>query len=124
MNEFEPTQPVKSADPQTNMWAMILHLSQLLNYIIPFGGIIAPMLIWQLKKNDLPGLDIHGKIVANWLITALVIYLICIPLAVVFIGAILAIALTIAHVIFAIIGGIKANNGEVWPYPMTFIKPF
>jgi uncharacterized Tic20 family protein len=33
-------------------------------------------------------------------------------------------ALAIATLIFSVIGGLKANDGEVWEYPGTFIKIF
>lgn len=33
-------------------------------------------------------------------------------------------ALGLATIIFAIIGGIKANEGELWEYPGTIIRIF
>ena len=124
MNEFQQTQPVKPTDQQTNTWAMLLHFSQLLIYPIPIAGVIAPILIWQLKKDELPGIDVHGKIVANWLVTAFIGYVVCFALFFLVVPVFLAMALSVAHIAFAIIGGIKANSGEVWPYPMTLIKFF
>lgn len=125
VNEYQPpTKPVKTVEQQTKVWAMVLHLSQVLIYAFPVAGIAAPILIWQLKKNEYPELDVHGKIVANWLVTIFVMYLICIPLTFVFIGIFGWIILPILHTVFAIIGGIKANSDEVWPYPITFIKVF
>jgi uncharacterized Tic20 family protein len=62
--------------------------------------------------------------VCNWLISALLYGVLCIPLAFVFIGFFLALALAVLGIVFPIIGGIKANNGEVWKYPLsiTFLK--
>ena len=82
------------------------------------------ILIWQLKKNELPGIDEHGKIVANWLVTTFIVYVVCGVLFFLVIPIFIMAAVSIAHLAFAIIGGIKANSGEVWPYPMTFIKLF
>ena len=42
----------------------------------------------------------------------------------VLIGIPLMIALALATVVFSIIGGIKANEGELWEYPLTMIKVF
>ena len=118
-------QPVKQpADQNERMWAMILHLSQLLNYIIPLGGVIAPIVIWQIKKDSMPTIDQHGKNVANFLVTYLLLIAISVVLVFVFIGIILLPILGIVHVIFSIIGGLKANEGVVWEYPCTFIKIF
>ena len=55
-----------------NNWAMIIHLSQFCGYVIPLAGFIVPIVLWQLKKEEDPVIDLHGKIVANWLITELI----------------------------------------------------
>ena len=50
--------------------------------------------------------------------------MICFILMFVLVGILGFIALAIATIIFAVIGGLKANEGEVWEYPGTFIKIF
>jgi uncharacterized protein len=109
---------------KTRQWALFLHLSLLAGFIITFAGFIAPVVIWQLKKNEFPGIDVHGKIVVNWLISALIYGAIGAILTIVIIGIPILIALGIITIIFPIVGGIKANNGEIWRYPLTinFIK--
>jgi uncharacterized Tic20 family protein len=111
-------------ETQTRQWAFFLHLSLLAGCIVPFAGLIAPIVIWQIKKTEFPGIDIHGKIVVNWIISACIYSIGGAILTIILIGIPILIALGIVTVIFAIIGGIKANNGEVWPYPLTikFIK--
>jgi uncharacterized protein len=110
-----------NVEQQTRQWAMLLHLSQLAGYVVPLAGLIVPILIWQMKKAEMPELDVHGKIVANWLISEL---LYCIILAVTVVGLFLVPVVAVIGVIFPIIGGIKANSGEVWKYPLSipFIK--
>jgi hypothetical protein len=105
------------ADSQTRQWGMLLHLSMLAGFVVPFGGFIAPILIWQLKKTDLPGLDAHGKNAVNWIISAVIYGLVCAILCFVFIGFLLLPILGVLAVAFPIVAGIKANNGEVWKYP-------
>jgi hypothetical protein len=124
---FSPHFPGESTmDPKENQWAMALHLSQLLHFVVvvPFAGFIAPILIWQLKKGEFPSLDAHGKIVVNWLISALIYGIVSALLLVIFIGIPLLVVLGILGVAFPIIGGIKASSGEVWKYPLsiTFLK--
>jgi uncharacterized Tic20 family protein len=104
---------------QTRLWAMILHLSLLAGYVVPLGGLVVPIVIWQLMKNELPGLDAHGKVVANWIISLLIYGIVAGILCVVLIGIPLLITLALLHVVFPIIGGVKANNGEVWRYPLS-----
>jgi uncharacterized protein len=106
-------------EQQARQWAMFLHLSQLAGYIIPLVGLIAPIIIWQTKKEKYPILDEHGKIVINWIISELIYGAICSVLLFVIIGFPMLMILGILAVVFPIIGGIKANNGELWRYPMT-----
>jgi uncharacterized protein len=40
---------------QTRFWAMLLHLSELRNFIVPLSGFVIPIAIWQLKKGGTPG---------------------------------------------------------------------
>lgn len=112
------------ADQQTRQWAMFLHLSQLAGYVVPFAGLIAPIVIWQIKKAEMPAIDEHGKIVANWIISAIIYFVVSAILTVVVIGLPLLIVVGVLAVVFPIIGGIKANNGEVWRYPLSiqFLK--
>ena len=112
------------AESQTRQWGMILHLSMLANFLVPPCGIIAPILIWQLKKTDLPGLDAHGKNAVNWIISAVIYAVVGVILIPVVIGFLVLPLLGILAVVFPIIAGLKANNGEVWAYPgaIAFFK--
>ncbi len=109
----------------TNQWAMILHFSMLAGFVIPYAGLIAPIVIWQVKKQELPRLDVHGCNAANWIVTYLIFCVICIPLVFVIIGVPLLILGGIVSAIFSIIAALKANDGIAWSYPMaiTFFRP-
>ncbi|MEZ6095927.1 MAG: DUF4870 domain-containing protein [Pirellulaceae bacterium] len=56
---------------ESNKWALILHLSVFAGYAVPMVGLIAPLIIWQMKKDEVPGLDAHGRIVMNSIISFL-----------------------------------------------------
>ncbi|XZE18059.1 DUF4870 domain-containing protein [Pirellulaceae bacterium SH449] len=103
---------------ESRTWAMLLHLSVFLGYVIPFGGLIAPILIWQLKKDEFPDLDQHGKMVLNFLISMLIYGLVAFVLTFVLIGIFVALGLMVMGVVYPIVGAIKANNGEFWKYPL------
>ncbi len=109
---------------EVRLWAMILHLSLFSGYIVPLAGFIAPIVIWQVKKSEMPEIDAHGKNVVNWILSALIYGAISSLLTLILIGIPMLVALGIAAVAFPIIGGIKANSGEVWKYPLTiqFLK--
>lgn len=103
-----------------NMWGMFIHLSQFCAYLVPLAGLILPIVLWQIKKDESEVIDKHGKIVANWIITAFILGLISFVLTPLIIGIFMFIGLGIAAIVFPIIGAIKANNGEAWAYPMSF----
>ena len=100
-------------------WAMILHFSILTGFVIPLAGLIAPIVIWQLKKTEIPALDAHGKVVVNWMISAAIYACVGLLLTLIVIGMPLLVVLGILFIVFPIIGGIKANNGELWKYPLS-----
>lgn len=109
---------------QARQWGMYLHLSQFAGYVVPGLGFVAPILIWQTKKAELPELDAHGKNVVNWLISLIIYLAVSSVLIIVVIGIALLVVLGVLAVVFPILGAIKANNGESWKYPLTisFLK--
>jgi hypothetical protein len=117
--EYSPETGAAGSDKDTNTWAMILHLSILSGLILPMAGLIVPIVIYVLKKDDLPGLRPHGHVVFNWMISAVIYAIISMILMIVGIGFLLLAALALVSLIFPIIGGVKASEGEVWPYPLS-----
>ncbi len=116
-----------SSDPlerQANQWGMFIHFGLLAGFVVPFAGLVVPIVLWQMKKDELPRVDAHGKVVVNWILSSLIYGLVCGVLTLILIGALGFLALGLASIIFAIVGGIKANDGEVWEYPASirFLK--
>lgn len=113
-------------EKQSRQWAMLLHLSALLGYgPVPVAGLFAPIIVWQLKKSELPAIDEHGRNAVNWMISSLIYLVVSSVLTAIVIGIPLLLAVIVCGVVFPIIAGVKASNGEVWKYPLTieFIKP-
>ena len=106
------------------MWAMAMHLSQLGNFIVPISGIVAPIVIWQIQKEAMPELEVHGRNIVNWMISLVIYFSIAAVLCLVMIGFPLLMVLGALMVVFPIIGGLKASEGKVWKYPGTieFLK--
>ncbi len=70
--ESTPPNPSNSADKETNTWALIMHLSLLAGFLVPLAGLIAPVAIYLIKKNDLPGLVPHGHVIFNWIVSVII----------------------------------------------------
>lgn len=101
-------------------WAMLLHLSQLLGYLVPLAGFAAPIIIWQIKKDESSLIDEQGKIVTNWILTSVIYCVLFIVLALFLVGIPLLILLSIACVVYPIIGAVKGYSGKTWKYPLSF----
>ena len=121
-----PPAPAIVIDPEreARQWAFFLHLSQYAHTLLPLGGLILPIVLWQIKKNDYPSIDAHGKSVVNWAISMFIYFVVAIPLCFLLIGIPLVVVLGLAALICPLIGAIKANNGETWVYPgaIPFLK--
>lgn len=117
--------PVMSPEAALKQWGLFLHLSLLAGYLVPLGGLVVPILIWQMKKQEIPGLDEHGCNAVNFIISMIIYAVLCIPLVFIIIGIPLLMVLGILGVVFPIIAALKANDGLCWKYPMaiTFLKP-
>ena len=122
--EILNTQNNPTVSDKDKQYAMFIHLSQFARLLIPLLGLALPLILWQTKKNTSAFIDTNGKIVMNWIISSLIYGIICYLLIFLLIGFVLLPALGICSIIFIIIGSIKANNGEIWPYPLSihFIK--
>jgi uncharacterized protein len=120
--QYQPQMSLQT--PEQKQMGLFLHLSQLANLIVPFAGIVIPIVIWQTQNDKTPALDAHGKMVVNWIISSVIYAVASIVLAFVLIGFLTLFAVAIMGIVFPIIGGIKANNGELWEYPLTikFLK--
>jgi uncharacterized Tic20 family protein len=129
MSDPQPVtpQPPSASENETRTWCMACHLSALAGFVVPLGSLLGLLLVWQIKKKEIPAVDPHGKASLNFQITAVLITLIAgvlaFALSFVCIGFLLipVVALVpIAAMIFAIIAGIKANNGEEYRYPFMW----
>ena len=116
-DDLPPPRSPSSVQADSRKWAMLIHLSQLANLVAPLCGFVAPILIWQIQKEQMPELDAHGHVVTNWMISSVIYFLICIPLCFILVGFVLISLLVALMLIYPIIGGIKAGEGIVWRYP-------
>ncbi|WP_418536754.1 DUF4870 domain-containing protein [Odoribacter laneus] len=100
-------------------YAMFIHISQFAGVIIPGLGWILPLVLWLTKKDTSSYIDANGKIVMNWIISSFLYAIGATILTFILIGIPLLIALGICSLIFTIIGAIRANDGILWPYPLS-----
>lgn len=104
---------------------LVLHLSQLLNLITGIGGLIVPLIIWLLKKEEVESIDSHGKLVLNFQISMLLYSLIAVPLIFLLgLGIIIFIVIGILMLVFPILNAVRMERGEAvsYPFSIAFLK--
>lgn len=135
MSEFDnvtaPPPPVSvGPSAEEKQWAMFAHFSVLLGGLLSsaiggWGFFIGPLVIWLMKKDTMPFVADQAKEALNFAITISGIFVVLWILTVITlgIGGLLTVPLMllvgIAALVLAIIGGIKANNGEAYRYPFA-----
>ncbi len=114
---------------------MLCHLLSLAGFVVPVPGanVLGPLILWMVKKDEMPFVNDQGKEAVNFQITVLIAALACgvlgiigLILTVVVIGIVilplaglLALAVFIASLVFTIIAALKANEGEHYRYPFA-----
>jgi len=119
--------PAREANKDARMWAMFCHLGGVGAFlpILPgLGGIVAPLVIWQIKKDSSGFVDEQGKEAVNFQISILLYALVAGLLCLACVGVGLLAVVYVLDVIFLLIAAIKANDGVHYRYPLTirFIK--
>ena len=112
--------PVPTPSYEVRQGAMLCHLAAFLGFVFPFGSVVGPLILWQMKKEKDAFIDDQGKEALNFQITVAIAWMACIVLAFAVVGFFLMFALAIATVVLTIIGSIKANKGIAYRYPLTW----
>jgi hypothetical protein len=126
--DVEQGQVSAEVNKEACMWAMFCHLAGLgwlLWWIMPLiGGVIGPLILWQIKKDKYPFIDEQGKEALNFQISMLLYCIVAGVLCFACIGFVLLVIVGVVDTLFAIIASIKAGNGQHYRYPLTirFIK--
>ena len=94
-------------------YSSITHLSGFAGWFFPFGNILAPLVLWSVKKNESSFIDEHGKAAVNFQLSIMLyvflLAILCIPIAIftlgigiiaIIIGIIPAVLLKIDHMAY------------------------
>lgn len=120
MNQMQPTKDER-------MWAMFAHMSGVVGALLSvnFLPFLGPLIIWLVKKDESEFVDDQGKEALNFQLTVLAATLVlgalvgvsCLTLLP--LVAPLFIVVFILQVVLGIVAAMKANDGELYRYPVN-----
>jgi uncharacterized Tic20 family protein len=96
------------------LWIVLSHLSILLGV-----GLLLPLIVYLVKKDESPVLGANAKEALNFHISVYLYALICIPLMLVIIGLPLLMMVGIGAVVLSIVAAVRTANGSDYRYPLT-----
>ncbi len=118
-----PPRPMGQSDEKT--WAVLAHLSALAAAFVGFA-FLGPMVVYLLKRDDSPYVRAHAAAALNfqlsWLIWGIVLGIATFVLIFFIVGLLLLPVIiigAIAWLVLVIVASVKANNGELFKYPLT-----
>jgi uncharacterized Tic20 family protein len=101
-------------------WAMLSHLSAMLMYATLIGGFIAPLVIWLMKRDEMPFVADQGRETLNFQITILLALAAGGVLMWVLIGFVLVPLTLLFHFVVTIIASVRASEGVAYRYPLCW----
>jgi len=105
-------QPAGPTTDETT-WALLTHLS----YFVV--GLIAPLVVYLVKKDSSPFVRQHAAEALNFHLTLLIAFVVSAVLVIVLIGLLLLFVVFLVGAVFSVIAAIAAGKGEQYQYPMT-----
>ena len=111
---------IDGSTPEERQWSMICHISAMLMYVTVIGGFIAPLVIWLLKREEMPLVNDQGKETLNFQITILLALVASVILMLVLIGWLLFWGVLLFHFIATIVAAVKSSEGVRYRYPLCW----
>lgn len=110
---------VEVASKEERTWALLCHIIALAAFVFPLGNIVGPLVLWLVKKDQLPLVDDQGKESLNFQISVTIYAVAAGLLSLVLIGIPVLIALFIFWFVEVVLATIRANEGERFRYPLN-----
>ena len=99
--------PSPAPQPGNTSWRLYLELLALSGFVIPFGQILGPLVLWLMKKDTVPEVDAEGKRVLNFNISWTIWGIVTCGLG------------FLAWIVILLVSILKAANREPFKHPLT-----
>ena len=115
---------------EVRTWGMLCHVTSIAGFVVPFGNIFGPLIIWLIKKEQDPYIDAQGKESLNFQISITIYGVILLLLFVftsfqfVFPDFVLlfwlgGLGLYVTSAILVILASVQVSKGNFYSYPLT-----
>jgi uncharacterized Tic20 family protein len=103
-----------STTSDDKIWVVLSHLS------IIFGvGILLPLIVYLVKKDDSATVSYHAREALNFHISVYLYMFCCVLLFVVIVGIPLAVVLGVVTLVLSIVAAVQGAEGKAYRYPFT-----
>lgn len=106
-----------SSDERT--WGILAHAAAFAGFVVPFGNILGPLVVWLVKKDESRFVDANGKQAVNFQLTWTVFIIVAALTLLIGIGLLLVPIVVLAWLVLVILAMIRASDEEVYDYPLT-----
>lgn len=106
-------------DKDARTFAMLCHLLAFAGFLIPFGSIIGPLVMWLIKREEHAFVNDQGKEAVNFNISMVIYFIVAAILTMIVIGVPIMIGLFIFWLIVTIMAAVQANSGTAYRYPLN-----
>lgn len=113
------TDPTGLPTPDERTWGMVAHLAALAGFVLPFGNILGPLVVWLVKRDHSVFIAAEAKEALNFNISIAIGGVVCFMLFLLSIGVLFAALLVLFWLVMIIIAALKANEGIAYRYPFT-----
>ncbi|AZQ12531.1 DUF4870 domain-containing protein [Shewanella khirikhana] len=111
-------------EKQEKEMALLVHAASFAGYLIPFGSVLGPLIVWLMKRDESAFVNQAGINCLNFKISMLIYFMVSFLLMFVLVGFVLVFALAILDIVVTILAMVRASEGSHYQYPFSikFIK--
>lgn len=115
------TENIPTSNTPDRKWLLLMHLSPIVGFIIPFSNLIIPLLLWVYKREDHSLFDTHGRAVVNFHFTVTVTFMVGVVLLLVIfeLGILLLIFSSVYALALILLNTRRVIKNESYTYPRS-----
>lgn len=105
-------------DTTQRQWATACHLLGLISLTAPVIGVLAPLILWLLKREQFPLVDDQGRESVNFQLSVLIYLAVASATFCVGVGFVFVPAVLLFNLVMIIQAAVTANRGQAYRYPL------